>query len=188
MRSRPWWTWKFYKNKGIAEGRKHRRYKEVVQSCIRHSCESWSWNEEMVDMFHGWESRNLDLMSLRRWAQTGMNLEWFRANQIRRARQRLLKEEERTSNDKKRNKETDRMMENILKHANPEWREQRSTCAKILDPKHHDKMRRRRAGVVHTNWHNLRMKWSGCQRWWEVTKRLEKLCKNSWGTMQKNTD
>ena len=43
----------------------------------------------MVDMLHGWESRNLDLMSSRR-AQTGMNLEWFRTNQIRRARQRFI--------------------------------------------------------------------------------------------------
>ena len=44
----------------------------------------------MVDMSHGWESRNLDLMSSRRWAQTGMNLEWFRANQIKTARQRFI--------------------------------------------------------------------------------------------------
>ena len=33
---------KFYKNKGIAEGRKHKRYSEVVQPCILHSFESWS--------------------------------------------------------------------------------------------------------------------------------------------------
>ena len=45
--------------------------------------------KKMVDMLHGWESRNLDLMSSRR-AQRGMNLEWFRTNQIRRARQRLI--------------------------------------------------------------------------------------------------
>ena len=32
----------FYKNKGIAEGRKHKRYSEVVQPCILHSFESWS--------------------------------------------------------------------------------------------------------------------------------------------------
>ena len=37
--------------------------------------------------------------------------------------------------DKKRNNKTDRMMRNILTHANPEWREQRSTCARVLDPK-----------------------------------------------------
>ena len=44
-----WMDKKFYKNRGIAEGRKHNRYREVVQSCILHSCESWSWNKEMVD-------------------------------------------------------------------------------------------------------------------------------------------
>ena len=71
------------------------------------------------------------------------------------------------------------MMENILKHANPEWREQRSTCAKILDPKNHEKMKRRRVGVVHTNWDTVWMKWSGCQRWWEVTKDWKKLTENS---------
>ena len=84
-----WTDMKFYKNKGIAEERKHKRYREVVQSCILHSCESWSWNKEMVDTLHGWESRNLDLMSSRRWAQKGLSLEWFRANQIRQARKRF---------------------------------------------------------------------------------------------------
>ena len=84
-----WMDIKFFKNKGIAVGRKHKRYREVVQSCILHSCESWSWNKEMVDTLHGWESRNLDLMSSRRWAQTGLSLEWFRAYQIRKARKRF---------------------------------------------------------------------------------------------------
>ena len=76
-----WMDMKFYKNNGIAEGRKHKWYREVVQSCIIHSCESWSWNKEMVDTLHGWESRNVDLMSSRRWAQKGLSLEWFQANQ-----------------------------------------------------------------------------------------------------------
>ena len=58
-----WRDIKFYKNKGIAEGRKHKRYREMVQPCILHSCEGWSRNKEMVDSLHGWESRNLDLMS-----------------------------------------------------------------------------------------------------------------------------
>ena len=40
-----WMDLEFCKNKGIAEGRKHKRYREVVQSCIRHSSESWSWNK-----------------------------------------------------------------------------------------------------------------------------------------------
>ena len=53
--------------------------------------------------------------------------------------------------DKKRNKMTDKMMRSILTHAIPEWMEQRSICARILDPKNQDRMKKRRAGVVHTN-------------------------------------
>ena len=178
-----WMDMKVYKNKGIAEGRKHRRYREVVQSCLLHSSESWSWNKEMIDALHGWESMNLDLMSSRRWAQMGMSLEWFRTNQIRKARQRFVDGGEggnienllllRIWNykekifDEKRNKETDNMMRNILRHANAERREQRSVCAKILDPRNQNKMKRRRAGGAHTNWDNLWTKWSGSQRWWE---------------------
>ena len=128
----------------------------------------------MVDTLHGWESRNLDLMISRRWAQTGLSLECFRANQIRKARQRFAEGGganiehlalQRIWNykenvfDKKRNKMTDRMMRNILTHANLEWREQRSICASILDPLNQDRMKRRRAGVVHTNWDNLMMIW-----------------------------
>ena len=37
-----WMDMKFYKKKEIAEGKKHKRYREVVQSCILHSCERWS--------------------------------------------------------------------------------------------------------------------------------------------------
>ena len=44
--------------------------------------------------------------------------------------------------DKKRNKVTDGMMRHILTHANPEWREQRSTCARSLDPKNQDRMKK----------------------------------------------
>ena len=29
-------------------------------------------------------------------------------------------------------------------------------------------MKRRKAGVVHTNWDHIWIKWSGSQRWWEV--------------------
>ena len=60
-------------------------------------------------------------------------------------------------------------MRNILTHANPEWRKQKSTCARVLDLENQDRMKRRRAAVVHTNWDNLMMKWSGCQRWWEFS-------------------
>ena len=85
----------------------------------------------MVDTLHGWESRNLDLMSARRWAQTGLSLEWYWANQVRKARQRFV--EGRGENiqyfriwnykekifDKKKNKTKDRMVRNILTHAKP---------------------------------------------------------------------
>ena len=45
-------------------------------------------------------------------------------------------------------------MRNILTYAKPEWREQRSTSARVLDPKNQDKMKTR-GEVVHTNWYNL---------------------------------
>ena len=117
----------------------------------------------MVDTLHGWESRNVDLMSSRRWAQTRLSLEWLRANQIRKARQRFAEGGGENIDylvlqriwsykdkmfDKKRNKMTDKMMRNILTHANPEWREQRSICARILDPENQDRMKRRRAGFI----------------------------------------
>ena len=35
-----WMDMKFHKNKGIAEGRNHKRYREIVQSCLLHSCEN----------------------------------------------------------------------------------------------------------------------------------------------------
>ena len=70
-------------------------------------------------------------------------------------------------------------MRNILTHANPEWREQRSICARILDPKNQDKMKRRRAGVVHTNWDNLMLKWADTQRWWEKSKDWESFVKTA---------
>ena len=72
--------------------------------------------------------------------------------------------------DKKKTKQTDRMMGNILIHANPKWREQRSTNARLLDPKKQNKTKRRRAGVAHTNWDNLMTKWSDSQRWRETSK------------------
>ena len=89
-----WIDMKFLQEQRIAAGRKHKRCREVVQSSTLHSCESWSWNKEIVDALHGWESRNLDLMSSRRWSQTELSLEWFRANQIRKQDKDLLKEEE----------------------------------------------------------------------------------------------
>ena len=64
-------------------------------------------------------------MSSRRWAQTGLSLEWFRANQIKKAKQRFVEgggenieylvlqriwSYKEKIFDKKRNKKTDRMM------------------------------------------------------------------------------
>ena len=48
-----WMDFKICKNNGIAEASKHKRHREVVQPCILHSCEGWSWNKEMVDPLHG---------------------------------------------------------------------------------------------------------------------------------------
>ena len=94
--------------------------------------------------------------------------------------------------DKKRNKMTDRMMKMFLTHANPECRKQRSICARILDPKNQDRMTRRRVGVVHTNWVNLMMTWSGCQRWWEVPNDWKSFVKTAEGlgkrTLERDED
>ena len=40
-----WMDIRVYRNNEIAEGRKHKRYREVVQPCIFHSCEGWSWQK-----------------------------------------------------------------------------------------------------------------------------------------------
>ena len=122
-------------------------------SCVPHTCEGWSWNKEMVDALHGRESRKLELMGSRKWSKKGLSLEWYRANQIRKARKnfaerggenieylvlpRIWRYKEQIF-DKMRNKQTDRMMRNIRTHANPEWREQRSTSARVLDPQNQD--------------------------------------------------
>ena len=61
-----------------------------------------------------------------------------------------------------------------------------------MDPQNQDSMKRRRAVVVDTNWDNLMMKWSGIQRWWQVSndwkslvKTAEDLCKR---TMERDED
>ena len=61
-----WMDTKFYRNKGFAEGRKRKRYRAVVHSCILHSCESWSGNKEMVDASHGWESKKFGFHELKK--------------------------------------------------------------------------------------------------------------------------
>ena len=128
-------------------------------------------------------------------------MEWFRANQIRVARtrfaerggeciewlmlQRIWVYNEKIF-DKKRTKQTDQMKRSILMHANLLWRDRRSTNARLLGPRNQNKMKRRRAGVVHTNWDSLTTKWSGCQRWWDSCKgwesfvsAAEELCKRA---------
>ena len=135
-----WMEMKFYENNGFAEGTKHKRYRDVVQSCFL--------------------NRNLDLMSSWQWSEKSLSLEWFRANQIRKARNRFAERGggyieylvlrriwgyKKKIFDKKRNKQTDKIMMSILTHANPEWREPRSTSARALGSKNHDKMKRRRA-------------------------------------------
>ena len=65
----------------------------------------------------------------------------------------------------KRDKHIDQMMRCILMQANPIWRDQRSTNARLPGLWNENKIKRRRAGVVHTNRGSLMTKWSGCQRW-----------------------
>ena len=89
----------------------------------------------------------------------GENVEWLMLQRIWRCKEKIF--------DKKKTKQTDQMMRSILIHANPMWKDQRLTNAKVLDPKNKSKMKRRRAGVVHTNWDSLMTRWSGSQRWWK---------------------
>ena len=62
--------------------------------------------------------------------------------------QRIFRLEEKIL-DKKKIRQTDQTMKNILMHAKTEWREQ-SAVAQVLDPKNKNSMKRRRAGVVFT--------------------------------------
>ena len=96
----------------------------------------------MVDALRGWESRNLDLMSSRKWIDRGLSLEWIRTNQIRKARKRFAERGGESIEcfvlqkvwgyegkifDRKRIKQTDQMMRSTLM--------QRSTGARVLDLK-----------------------------------------------------
>ena len=53
--------------------------------------------------------------------------------------------------DGKRNGATDVLMRSILKHAVPEWAEQRSVEKRVFDPRTKNKMKRRRTGAVYRN-------------------------------------
>ena len=122
----------------------------MVQLSVLHSHEEWCWNEEMVDTLDGWESKNLEIMGTRNCAQRQVNLELFRANQIRMARKRFAENGGESVEyvvlhhiwrymgkvlKQKRTRPTDQIMTNILMHVNPEWREQRSATALVLDPR-----------------------------------------------------
>ena len=58
-------------------------------------------------------------------------------------------------------RQTDQMMRDILRRADLLSRDQRSTNARLLDPRNQNKMKTRSAGVVHTNWTAL---------WWKRPK------------------
>ena len=68
----PWVDMKFFRKKETAEGRRHKRFREVVQMYVLQLCEGWRGNKEMVDALHGWASMNLDIMSSRSVAERGM--------------------------------------------------------------------------------------------------------------------
>ena len=46
-----WMDMKIYKRKRVAEGRKHTNYREVVQACILHSCESLAGTRKWLMLF-----------------------------------------------------------------------------------------------------------------------------------------
>ena len=83
-------------------------------------------------------------MARKRFAEGGgESVEWLMLQRIWGYEEKIF--------DEKRTKQTYQMMRDILRHASPLWRDQRSTNARLLDPRNHNLMKRRRAGVVHTN-------------------------------------
>ena len=114
-----------------------------------------------------------------------VNLELLRANQIRMATKRFAENGRENVEDlmpqriwrfmrqllePKRTRSTDNLMKNILMHAIPECREQRTETALILDMKNRSRTKRRRAGAVYTNWDSLMTKWKDFNRWWASDK------------------
>ena len=92
-----WMDMKFHILNGIAEGKKHKRFREVQKiqrgGPIVHSSfmgkleldtKKW-WILCMARRAGIW-----NFMSSRKWAQTGLSLEWCWANLIRKARQRFV--------------------------------------------------------------------------------------------------
>ena len=120
-------------------------------------------------------------------------MEWFRANQIRKTRQRFVEGGRENIEDlvlqriwsykekifdKKRNKETDRMR-NILKHANLEWREQISICARILDPKKSKQDEKEKSWCGSYELGQFDDEMERLSKMVGSPERLEKLCENS---------
>ena len=134
----------------------------------------------MVDSLHGWESRNRGLMSSRKWIKRGLSLECVRANRIRMPGKRvdegggeciewLMRIWREKESSTKRSKQIDQMMRNVLRHANPLERYERTVNARLLDPR----ITLRWRDQVHTNWSSLVTKWSGFQRRWKSCKGWE---------------
>ena len=186
-----WIEIKFYKSKGFAEGKKHKRYRERSGAALYCSL-LWRFGLEQRDGWYlarlgkqkpgSYEFKEVDQkrpelgvvscesnqngkkkICRKRWwmywvADATAHLEEQGEN--------LLQEKDKT------NRPND---EGILMHANPLWRDQRCTNARLLDPRNQNKMKRMRAGVVLTSWDSLTTKWSGCKRWWESRKGWESL-------------
>ena len=64
----------------------------VVQACMLHSGEGWTWTKELIDTFPGWESQNLEILGARNWKSKGISSKLFRTSQIRMARKRFAKD------------------------------------------------------------------------------------------------
>ena len=60
-----WADIELYKNKGSLDKRRYRMSRAVVQACIHHPSEGWSWTKELVDTLHGWESQNIEIIGAR---------------------------------------------------------------------------------------------------------------------------
>ena len=75
----------FYKHIGFCDGREHGRDRAVVLACILHSCEGWSWTEELVDTVHRWESRSLEIIRAWSWITFGWQERDLRIVEVRKS-------------------------------------------------------------------------------------------------------
>ena len=195
-----WMDVNFYKNKGIAEGRRQEIEKwcihvfytivkggagtkrwwmlcvagkaEILILCVRGngSTEVWAWNG-FEWIKSGWQERDLPNEVVN--ALCGRCYSAFGGISRKFSTKRGLNK---LINDERQ----------ILRHANLLWRDQRWTNARLLDPRNQNKMKRMRAGVPHTNWDSLMKKRSGDQRWWESYKGWESFAKAARRAVQKS--